>query len=230
MPAHNEFLLRRITDYWDNRIDAIPVLASHLEGLDAAARATALQDIRSAIAEHVRLLSDELLVSVAYIMADDLYKSASQIGELSETVRIYLMASAGTFLELLRQRGFTLHYVADNHFEDAGLPARVFPAWYAACGIAFICPQVPGPDGGVCTLEDCVHQMHILDGARQHYVFLDSLSTEESFVEPIEQIHGKGVITVMRSAPPVRGTKFSVFLEGRQIGKDVPPEPVWTLH
>lgn len=137
--------LARVTDYWDQQVQAIDRHARLLESLPPDRLSRELAAITDAVARHGSLLSDAHLAWAAVAMADDLYKAVSVLNRWDPSIGSYLQASAGCFLELLSSRGMVLQYVVDNQFEstDTGMagPLEWYHVWFRAAGFVYICPQ-----------------------------------------------------------------------------------------
>ena len=135
-----DWMLPRITDYWDQRVRAIDRLSRALRAMpsDNLAKVTLLQ---AAIVRHVGLLTDQDLIMAAVAMADDLYKAADESSYWDGALEQYLTASAGTFFGALSSRGYQVNYVIDNSYDDLSRPTRFYPMWFRSAGITYICPQ-----------------------------------------------------------------------------------------
>jgi hypothetical protein len=152
-------------------------------------------------------------------MSDDLYKTANTIGYWSDSVGTYLRATAGVFMQLLAQRGFSVHYVVDNSFESMERPLQLFPTWYEACGIKFECPQLITEQDG-STASEARHRCTAAlrtSGGNFHYVILDTDCEDDSFTAPLEQLNQDKVITVIREEAPTPGSNIMVYLSGRLL-------------
>ena len=136
----NVWMQRKLTDYWDTAQDAIDRHAAALESLDDFELALALREIESAVAEHVRVCSDETMLMAAVPVVDDLYRWASATQQWGGTYPDYLEASAATFFRLLRERGYMLQYLVDNCYEDLSRPLQLFEACFSRAGLTYVCP------------------------------------------------------------------------------------------
>ena len=135
------WMLPRITDDWDEQVQAIDGLSHVLDGVPPSQRDGQVALLRAAVARHVNALSDVELTRAAYCVADDLYKAADRLSYWDYPLELYLWASANAFFEAVRARGFMLSYVVDNSFEDLTRPVRFYPLWYKPTGLCYICPQ-----------------------------------------------------------------------------------------
>jgi hypothetical protein len=216
-------MLRRITDYWDARANAVFTLAQRLEAIERGDRMAVLAEITRCVDRHLDVLSREQLESVAWITADDLYRSACALSYWDVSIPDYLTASARPLLRRLTKYGYSVRYFVDNEFASTRIglagPAEWFPLWFAAAGFAYICPQ----EVAFRRIRDNGHALdswtdslsEYLPGARAsaldalkrcrglgtHVVFLDAESREEAaelaFGDP-----SPGVIVAFRNKAP----------------------------
>ena len=235
----NKCFLPKITDYWDaNRGVPHPFweVVTQAKGND---RALILQLIQDSITEHVRVLSDENLCNAAFVMVDDLYKSANNTAAFDEGIRQYLGASAGVFSALFSKRGYVIHYIVDNEFSNTEIgverPLGLFPLWFRASGLAYICPQELAlhlmKADGINRSEFCLKLSQYVREARyvsdkvldschsenRHYVFLDLDSTDTSFGKAFSSSDMPGVLTIFRNEAPIQGSKCEVGFPTRQF-------------
>ena len=219
----------KICDYWDARYAAIDRGAQALRASSLDVLASVLQDLGARVAERAAALPDDHLVLSAFIMAEDLYRSAVAMKTWDDAVAQYLASSVSPVCAELSRRGLVLRYVVDNSFtqDELGLrgPTVFFPKWYAAAGILYICPQEAAVkmmevDGHLdaeapLQLSRYIEEGRLIAGdllsrARRdgwHFMYLDSDSTEASIREAISGMDDPGVITVLRNDPPGPQTK-----------------------
>ncbi len=213
----NIFFLDKITDYWDG--DSISRWSLILSEITQDELTSAKDELRLAITEHTRVLTDETLQRVAYIMIDDLYKSANKIGFWSDYVYDYLNSTAGVFLKEISNSGYSVHYIVDNMFDDMERPLTLFHSWYSACGVMYQCPQLFAKHNN--TTIDYARQMckGVLysDNGSFHYCLLDTDCEEDSFNVAIEQLNNDKVITVIRTEAAEPGSKVIVFVSGKNF-------------
>ncbi|HPA20375.1 MAG TPA: hypothetical protein PLU30_21675 [Verrucomicrobiae bacterium] len=217
----HSFVLPKISDYWDTGKDSIPRFAAALAAQSPTAAGETASAIRAAITAHVRVLPDQWLPRVAFVVAEDLYRAANAITIWTASIADYLECSAGTFFGLLSRRGYCLHYVIDNSFQEMQRPTELFPLWFQACGIEYVCPQLLESQFGLEPIESQGVASEILRKCfadSRHYVVLDTDSIESSFAAPLEQRDTKGVITVVRTEAPGPGSKSLVYLAGQPLG------------
>ncbi len=214
------FMLPKLSDYWDTAKDAIPRFAAELAAQSPTAAKETTTAIRAAVTEHLRVLPDQWLPRVAFVVAEDLYRAANTITAWNASVADYLACSAATFFGLLSQRGYRLHYVIDNSFQEMQRPIQLFPLWFRACGIEYQCPQLVESEFGLEPTESQGVVSQVLRGFfadGRHYVVLDTDSIESSFDTPLEQRDTKGVLTVIRTEAPGPGSKALVYLAGQPL-------------
>jgi hypothetical protein len=219
-----------VTDYWDQQRGAIDDAGKRLEKLSADRRRDALEEIAAAVTEHVRALPDELILAVAVAVADDLYKAASSTDRWDDSLRTYLEASAGVFFSRLANRGLLVQYAVDNAWDDLTRPAELFPAWYAAAGLIFICPQVVafelivGAGDAAPVVDKTVAEAH-LEEARivsasivttcqaegRHLVYLETDSAPGSFDSVLSKRGAKNAVTIFRTEAPAPGSAVQIW-------------------
>jgi hypothetical protein len=71
-----DWMLPRITDYWDQQVQAIDRLSRALKAVPSSDNLAKMALLRAAIVRHVGLLTDQDLIMAAVAIADDLYKAA----------------------------------------------------------------------------------------------------------------------------------------------------------
>ena len=221
METSDQFFLPKISDYWDSNKAAIENWGAVLQVMDHEQLKNSITRLVDAITEHTRVLDDALIQRVAFVMADDLYRTASRIKVWNDGVGTYLRSTAGIFLQLLAMRGFSLHYVVDNTFPDTQRPFDLFPSWFSACGMAYECPQLRTFRDRVSSSEArrlCNAALQNLDG-RFHYVILDTDSAADSFAAPLSQMKHDKIITVIRTEAPLTGSNITVSLSGHFVTK-----------
>jgi hypothetical protein len=77
--AYAKLDVTRITDYWDERVEAIDRLSRVLHAVSPSQKDGQVALIHAAIARHVQALSDVDLARAAYVVADDLYEAADRL-------------------------------------------------------------------------------------------------------------------------------------------------------
>ncbi len=230
--SKNAWFAKKITDYWDPLQGAIEKHAERLSALSPDERTAALKDIRACVTEHARVLPDEWLVQVAFVAADDLYKTIAGLARWDECFPDYLAASAATFCSRLSDRGYVIQYVADNTFEltEVGMsgPLDYYPVWFGSAGFAYICPQKAAlllmradrrQEGEYFELlpkyitearDVAAKAVRKCQEERRHFFFLDTDSTEGSLSTAMSQLGADGVVGIFRNEAPVAGSKCQV--------------------
>jgi hypothetical protein len=220
----------RLTDYWDQQAGAVDAGARRLSALDDGERRIALEDIGASVVRHVEVMDDEVLVQACIPVIDDLYKAACAIDRWDSSLGEYLTASAGTFADLLQQRGLEVQYLVDNAWEDMARPIELFPVWYEACGFVYVCPQLlalelsradgAAADTAPATLDaayiaearvlatELVSRCHADD---RHFIHLDTDSIEGSFDGALARRGAAGVLTLFRNTAPNVNTTVAVW-------------------
>jgi hypothetical protein len=221
----------RVTDYWDSTTGAIDVLAKELASLSTPKeRESALTELAAAVREHVRVLPDKVLITAAVAAADDLYKGACWIDRWDSDLAAFLQATAAVFWSSVSERGFTLHYLVDNTFDDLERPVKLFPGWFRSAGVIFVCPQVVAVEliravegaeapprerlaSYTAEARDVVES--ILDRCRaesRHFFLLDLDAEERSHRTSLAVKDQQGVLTIVRSEGAQPGTSVTALV------------------
>lgn len=220
----------RLTDYWAFKERAIDRHASDLGELDEPEFQAVSSLIADAITDDVGNLPEELLPAAAVAIVDDLYKSACVIDRWDDMLGFYLATSAGTFLREVASRGIRIQYLVDNIWDELERPVDLFPHWFNAAGLVYVCPQAIVPtlaeeDGrsGDVDAEELFNAY--IDEARhvageiaarcqeeaRHFVQLDCDRVENSFDQALSDAGAEGVVTISRVAAPEPGTHVKVW-------------------
>ncbi|MEJ7785476.1 MAG: hypothetical protein WKF96_11780 [Solirubrobacteraceae bacterium] len=219
-----------MADYWNPWNGAVDAAGQRLDALDPDALRGAVTKIEAAIESHVSAVDDGTLLDGAMVAADDLYKSACTMDRWDESLSSYLAASAGTFFRLLGERGFVLQYLVDNQWADLSRPTQLFPHWYRAAGLTYVCPQtimlelpeyevVAKTDGAERAAAFVINEARdiadtIVRGCQErngHFVHLDCDWVAESFDSADRERGASGVLTVRRDLAPERDSKIQVW-------------------
>lgn len=227
------WMLPKITDYWDQRVQAIDHLSRVLKAIpspDSDAQTTLLQ---AAIIRHADFLTDKQLTMAAVAMVDDLYKAVHQMTYLwDNALERYLTTSAGTFFEAVSSRGYQINYLIDNSFDDLSRPTRWYPQWFSSAQIAYICPEhyaseAMKRDGVLETEWPGSMSKYIQDGRatavraidqarreNRHFVFLTTNSNEECKENALgkPEHRAPGTILICRSEAPIAGSGIHVTM------------------
>jgi hypothetical protein len=224
-----EAMLPKITDYWDQHVEAVSTMAGGLASLSYDARERTIADLEAAIARHLDVIPDSLMISVAAAVADDLYKAACWIDRWDDSINAYLSATAGTFWEITKNRGYSIHYLVDNTFESLERPLHLFPGWFASAGLVYACPyaiatrllesdggsereldeQLPRYDDEARSVTEQLLVRCRAEG--RHYLLLDLDYREQTFQSSLAERGRTGVITVFRNQPADTGTTVSIW-------------------
>ena len=84
------WMLRHISDYWDQRVDAIDRLSRAFAALPKGEKETAFNAIYDSVTLHADKLSTEEMCKFAVAMVDDLYKAANQMSQFDQDHLQYL--------------------------------------------------------------------------------------------------------------------------------------------
>jgi len=227
---HSDWVFPKIYKYWDWKTDAILVNSEEIGKYDNDTAADVYASIQFAVESHVKNMSEKDLAMQAFVMVEDLYKSVNRPAvRLDESVIEYLQASAGTFCYLLSKRGFSIHYLIDNVFEqtERGMtyPLKAYGPWFNAVGIVYICPQEIAYEAISDRQEDYFEMLPIYIGEarsianeiaarchkeKRHYVFLDTDYIPESFGEPLKAKDSPYTLTIFRNEAPIEGSQCSI--------------------
>jgi hypothetical protein len=220
-----DWMLPRITDYWDQRVEAIERLSRALEDLSDIELKAQVEAIGAAVTRHAGLLSEEQVRLVAVVMAEDLYKSAAQTWRIDHALLSYLHASGRALLDAVSARGYMLQYFIDNTWDRLDGPAIGFPMLFRAAGLIYLCPQAlaardfekdkPQEEWPALVskyiadaravakdiAEDCYKE-------GRHFVYLDIDADDFSFA--FRHAGAPGVIHVFRSEAPTPGSRCAI--------------------
>jgi hypothetical protein len=217
-----DWMLPNITDYWDERVEAIERLSRVIAEAPEAERAAQLASITAAVGRHADALPEADLVKYAVPIVEDLYKAASKRSYLDEPLLQYLAAIGSPYFQALTARGYMVHYFIDNTYERLDGPALAFPLWFDAAGLFYICPQEIACTGfekdkpreqwqalvtryiadGRVAAEQLANRCH---AAGRHFVYLDIDATD--FAMALKPSGQPGVIHVFRNEAPIPGSR-----------------------
>jgi len=234
----SKWMLSRVTDYWDQPAGAeisdgaIFRLSRALAHAGPGELSQHLDDLAKAVTRHVEALGDENLLLAAACVMDDLYKSALG-GRWDEYIGHYLNVSGTAFWEAVRVRGYAVHFLIHNHFEDTetGMrgPVEWFRFWFNTAGLNYACPQMVAEmimkADGVQPSKWKASRRRYIDEARlvaaravekwqsslDHFVYLDTDGDNESFRVPLSGAEKPGILLVFRDQPPVKGSQIRVI-------------------
>jgi hypothetical protein len=237
-----QWMLPRITDYWDWQVDAIERLSLVLAETPERDRPAQIKLIGEAVTRHVDALDDHFLRLSAVALVEDLYKSANRLTSLDDTPLQYLQASAAPYFRALTRRGYTVHYFIDNTFSRLDGPALAFPLWFRAASLVYLCPQEiaatsfekdkPQSDWPALVSKYSVDGRSVADELmdrchkeRRHFVYLDI--DADGFPAAQKTSGAPGVIHVFRNEAPTPGSRIVVNMPSGPLGAE-PRQPVET--
>jgi hypothetical protein len=220
-----DWMLPNVTDYWDERVEAIERLSRVIEAVPEAERAAQLSSISAAVGRHATALMDADLAKYAVPVVEDLYKAAVKRTYLDEPLLQYLAASCRPFFQALSVRGYMVQYFIDNTWDRLDGPAIGFPMWFGATGLLYICPQEIAchdfEKDKPCEEWPALVTKYIGEGRRaaeelvnrcrasgRHFVYLDIDTTD--FEIALKTSHDPGVIFVFRQEAPTPGSRCTV--------------------
>ncbi len=225
-----DWFFSRITDYWDNRDkNSIFEHSQVFRKYSVEEKSEIITLINKSITKHFSVLSNEQLMNVAWIIADDMYKSVNEFTTFDESISEYLYATAGTFFDLFKDKGYSLHYLTNNTFSDLLRPLHIFRKCFMAANLQYICPQevalyLMKQDGigeteyyhyidrYIKEAEELADQ--IIDRCNENgdsyfYLYIDG--DNEKFLSSLETIGKAGIITAIRTEAPKKGTACELY-------------------
>jgi hypothetical protein len=222
-----DWMLPNITDYWDERVDAIEQLSRVLAEVPEADRAAHLASIVAAVTRHTAALGDADLVKYAVPIVEDLYKAVAKRTYYDDPLRQYLGATGGPYFHALRARGYMVQYFIDNTWDRLDGPVIGFPIWFRAAGLFYICPQEIACNqfekdqprekwpalvskyigDGRSVADRLASQCH---AAGRHFVYLDIDAAD--FAIALKLGKEPGVIHVFRNETPTPGSRCAIHL------------------
>lgn len=129
---------------WEYRNGAIVAGGRQLDALSGDERERAWVELRDRVQGMVEGLDDGWLLTTAFRMVEDIYKSFFRGFEWDSGVHDYLTATGQPVIAELARRGFVLHYVIDATEGDAdiALTLEYLPQIFQAAGLAVVGPQM----------------------------------------------------------------------------------------
>ena len=129
---------------WEYRTGAIVAGGDRLDALSGADRERSLAELSDRVATLVGGLDDGWLLTTAFWMVEDIYKSFFRDFFWGPGVHDYISATAQPVVAELARRGFVLHYVVDATQPPANLTTMLgfLPSVFRAAGFAVVGPQL----------------------------------------------------------------------------------------
>jgi hypothetical protein len=227
--------LRNISDYWDQRVGAIERLSRVIETIPESRREAEVNALYDAVSLKADALPDEELIKFAVPMVDDLYKAINQRAQFDECDMLYVQFSASAFFNALKRRGYMVHYFTNNTFSDLVRPVYAFPAWFGAARLLYICPQEiatrnfegnkPAEEWPSLIQKYLTEARLIANGLAdrclaegRHFLFLDI--DAQDFPAAEKSLDQPGVIWVFRAEAPTQGSPIKPrFPPGPRVAK-----------
>lgn len=232
-----DWVFKNIHDYWDQNKDAIFNYSSEIDKFEKTDKEKIFLTIKTVIEKYSEKFSDEEIASHAVAMTDYLYKAANrETITWGKTTSRYIYASAGTLCRVLSQRGFSIHYLVDNTYEQTewGMtrPLKIYELFFNAADFIYICPQRIALElMKIDTLEKYFGLLpKYIQNARRltkiltnkcqeekkHYILLDTDSEPETFKDAEAAEATPLTITIFRNEPPVKGTNVKIHCLNRE--------------
>ena len=129
---------------WEYRNGAILAGGERLDALAGADRERSCEELRNRVQTMVSGLDDGWLLTTAFFMVEDIYKSFFRTFEWTPGVHDYLSATGQPVMGEVARRGFALHYVVDATQPEANLATMLeyLPGVFKAAGFAAVGPQL----------------------------------------------------------------------------------------
>lgn len=129
---------------WDSPTRAIMAGADKLESLDEADFERSLAALADRVGALAERMDDQMLLTTAFVMVEDLFKSFFNQFRWTPGVAGYITATAGVLMKEVTQRGFVVNYVVDNTLGEANLAEVLtyMPQMFQAAGLVITGPQL----------------------------------------------------------------------------------------
>lgn len=226
------WVFQNIMDYWNQNKDAIFKHSVEIDRFDSEVKESVFSSIESAINNFEKSASDREMAYQAFIMTEDLYRAANRdVVSFGGTTFQYMNVSAGSFCRLLAKRGFSIHYLVDNTYEQSvwGMtkPLKIYEPWFKAAGFIYVCPQLIAlkamelhePNDKYFTLlpryikeardiaEAIIMRCH---DEQKHYMLLDTDYEPELFKKAEAAATNPLTLTIFRNEAPVKGSNAQI--------------------
>lgn len=140
----NHWTFPTLSYVWEYRNGAILAGGRRLDALAGDDRQACVAELRLRVQGMVSRLDDGWLLTAAFWMQEDIYKSFFRGFAWNAGVHDYLMATGQPVMAELARRGFALHYVVDATEGEANLAVMLeyLPRVFRAAGLAVVGPQL----------------------------------------------------------------------------------------
>ena len=215
---------------WEYRNRAIVAGGDRLDALPEPERQRSLAELNERVRTLVTQCDDGWLVTTAFCMVEDLYKSFFREFVWSPGVHDYIAATAQVVVGELSRRGFTLHYVVDCIQPDGNLATMLadLPKVFHTAGLAVVGPQLVAVelleeaeghpptdmasiqryrDEGYAIANELIQKWH-LERRSSAYLNLDRDDDLPGFTLDAAMSRDgiPGIIMVVRDQPPAEGS------------------------
>lgn len=229
---YKSWLFQKVTDYFDNRFqNNIYQFSGELAQYPPEQR----KNIYAAISEHIIaymercIKNNEILQTIACCVVDDMYRSINSERYFSSEIMEYLDATGRIFLEYLSRKNVSIHYLCNNTFTNSDAIVWLFPAFLNSCGIQYYSPHyiawlLMERDGIPYRKFEmeypryqkealCVMHKAIVESNERgdHYLVLFPDADRDDFFPATEAIGKTGVLTIVRTEPPLDSAKFGAY-------------------
>jgi hypothetical protein len=140
----NHWTFPTLSYVWEYRNGAILAGGRRLDALAGEDRQRCCAELRDRVQGMVERLDDGWLLTAAFWMVEDIYKSFFRGFQWTPGVHDYLIATGQPVMTELARRGFALHYVIDAIQGEANLAVMLeyLPRVFRAAGLAVVGPQL----------------------------------------------------------------------------------------
>jgi len=220
---------------WEYRNGAILAGGRRLDALSGDQRQRCWEELRDRVGGMVHRLDDGWLLTTAFWMVEDIYKSFSRGFYWNPGVHDYLTATGQSVMAELARRGLVLHYVIDATESEANLAITLeyLPSVFRAAGLAVVGPQLAAlalftqetgqppadiaeiqrfRDDGHAIADDVIGRWH---QERQSSMYLnidlDDGLPGLALDVAVSQRKLPGTAVVLRNTPPTEGSEAYFF-------------------
>lgn len=220
---------------WEYRNGAILAGGDRLDSLDGPDRERCLEALRDRVRVLAAGLDDGWLLTAAFWMVEDVYKSFFRAFGWTPGVHDYLAATGSVVMEELGRRGLVLHYVVDATQPPQNLATMLeyLPSVFRAAGFAVVGPQLAAlemfkqdqgglpadisaiqhyRDDGLAVADEVARRWH---RERQSSVYLnidlDDGLPGLALDVAVSPAGAPGTLVLLRNQPPAEGSGAEVF-------------------